>query len=170
MIEENYHNIILNTKTGNQLLELLIEIVKSETWKEDVEKHKQNNRHGNYYFHNDVNGNSRDYVFIIFPNEGSDAQPTNAYVDFHKKPSKWKDLQQYVADPQFPVIRQKFLTQNLIGNDYTDEHYRANVLLNFEIARRVEVEPESYPITRQMTRCAINEVMNSTRETYATQV
>ena len=159
----NDYNYNIYEKNGEQLLEELINLVESERWYQGQ----------NYYFHaypsaSIVVPNPRNYCFIIYP-KNPIRQVRNAYLDFHKIPSSWDDLEDVVNDIEFPEFWQEFLEEQIGSKRFTDRYIIACVLLCFEIARRASFE-EDYPLTREMIQDAIDEVMEAPMETYGDQV
>ena len=162
----NDYNYNIYENNGEQLLEELINLVENKPWDQG--------RHTNYYFHaypsaSTVVPNPRNYCFIIFPKENSIHQIRNAYLDFHKIPSSWDDLEDVVNDIEFPEFWQEFLEEQIGSKRFTDRYIIACVLLCFEIARRASFE-ENYPLTREMTQDAIDKVMEAPMEIYGDQV
>ena len=157
-INENNYN--LHGETGENLKEVLIHIVDKKIWEESI----------TYFFHDSAQTNIiwKNYCFYIKPNPQS-IQVRSGILDFHKKPSRWIDLKKFVIDSGFPKFWKNFLTEKINGKNFTDQKIIACVLLCFEIARRV-FPKENYPITRKMTRDAIDEVMEASTETYTKKV
>ena len=158
--ESNYN---LHGETGENLKAVLIHIVDKKKWEESI----------TYFFHdfNDsaqTNRNWKNYCFYITP-DPQFIQVKSGILDFHKKPSKWIDLKKVVKDFGFPKFWKNFLTEKINGKNFTDPKIIACVLLCFEIARRVYPK-ENYPITRKMTRDAIDKVMEASTETYTEKV
>lgn len=92
---------------------------------------------------------------------------------FSGKDSQWSDPVDEVKNFEFPRLRNQFLKEKLGGKTILEENgtMRAIVLLCFEVARRVRVNKTLYPIAREETIEAINEVMRTAgKEEYKTKV
>jgi len=99
------------------------------------------------------------------------AQPGNGYLEFHQLENSkvtWKSLSSCITESDFPERRRCFLRNHLDQVDFSDVNTAVDVLLCFEIARRVETE--HYPITRRETEKAIDAVMTLEGNHYQQQV
>ena len=92
MQDLNYYNYNLHGMSGNDLKNLMIDLVEDKRWKE-----KQT-----YFFYNfkpdsdsDKIPDVEDYCFKInaTPTEN---QPGSGHIDFHQEPSSWSALEKYV--------------------------------------------------------------------------
>lgn len=162
----NYYNRNLYDVTGSHLTETLIELAEDERW--------QNK--DTYYFYNffptHVSDQSLDpenscFKLIAQPTHN---QPGSGRIYFHGEDPSWKDLEEFVQDSAFREIWKNYKSNELKGKDFTDPNDQACVLLSYEIARRVKVDPELYPVTREQTIEAIDKVMSTTGGEYPNMV
>ena len=107
-----------------------------------------------------------DECFTIKPNPTRN-QPGNGLVEFSTFKPSWKNLYFFVSNNRFPEKRQSFL-QNKLSDLSFDANLFANILMSFEIARRVEVN--TYPLNREQTAEAIDVVMASSQSHYPNKV
>ena len=91
-------------------------------------------------------------------------QPGNGVVkfldlhDYHYMGYSHKYLKDVYHYRDFPQLRTDYLQRDL-GNVEEDKTLAANVLFSFEIARRVDEEEKTYPLTRSEVEEAIKYVM-----------
>ena len=172
--------------TGDEFQNYLAGLVRSPEWKPGNQFHfyldidDDKNAHGDDRSNHsddrsshsdDVEKDKNSAVLSITPNK-TYSQPGNGYVEFHQLAATvrqdWELLSPWLKKEDFPSQRQAFLQKKLDQFDFSDFTTAVNVLLCFEIARRVETE--YYPITLKETENAIDIVMNSPKIQYQPQV
>ena len=141
--------------TGRELQEVFNDLIGGKYWRRNV------------IFEFSI---KREDYFTIKPNPTRN-QPGNGLVEFsnlnsYSKPS-WRSLYFVVSNNRFPEKRQSFL-QNKLSDLPFDANLFANILMSFEIARRVKVN--TYPLSREQTAEAIDVVMASSQSDYPTKV
>ena len=155
----------LNGFTGETLQNFLVNQVDSNNWIEEIK----------YEFYLSQNNHRRKKPsFTILP-KPTENQPGNGLVKFlnlHKddyKGYRHKDLEDVYHNRDFPQSREKYL-QNDLKDEEEDRILAANVLLSFEIARRVDEEEETYLLTRSEVKKAIENVMSLEERNYDKKV
>ena len=162
----DYYHYNLHGRSGNDLKDVMIDLVEDKRWKKNQ----------TYFFYNfipsgdfDEIPESEDYCFKIDA-KWTKNQPGSGYIDFHQKPSTWSALKKYVEKPTFPNSWRDYSDNVLNKTNFTEPYNIANVLLSFEIARRVKISSDLYPVTRSMTETAIDMVMSFQEKIYPKQV
>ena len=157
--------VCLDGLTGSTLEDFFIELVDGKKWEEEIR----------YEFHQTRN-NERPMKasFRISPNPTRD-QPGNGLVDFKNlevqdyEGHSHKALSSTYYDRDFSQSRKKYLQCDLRDVE-EDETLAANVLLSFEVARRVDEKEKTYPLTRSEVKEAIKHVMSLGGEQYDQKV
>ena len=158
--------VCLDDFTGKTLQDFLVNQVDSKNWNED----------NTYEFYQCRNAKKRPKktvpTFKIEPKPTSN-QPGNGMVEFLNE-SKYRSyrhvtLSRVYRQTDFPQLRADYLRSNL-GNVEEDKVLAANVLLSFEIARRVDEREKKYPLTRSEVEEAIKYVMSLEGAQYTQKV
>ena len=156
----------LNDFTGQTLQEFLINEVDNK-WVVNQEKV--------YKFYQTQHQNREDkQTFTIQVAGIPDSQPGNGKVEFRKSDGNYyghthRYLYEEYSSADFPELRKKYLDDNL-GNVAEDNILAANVLLSFEVARRVQSEDHTKLLTRSEVAEAIKRVMTFSEDVYSAKV
>ena len=155
----------LNGFTGETLQNFLVNQVDSNNWNEKMK----------YEFYlSQNNDRQKKASFTILP-KPSKNQHGNGFVefldlyDYNYKGYRHQNLEDVYHQRDFPQSRENYL-QNDLKDVKEDRILAANVLLSFEIARRVDEEEETYPLARSEVKEAIDYVMSLKRKKYDEKV
>ena len=157
----------LNNFTGQKLQDFLIQEV-DNNW---VANHGKVYK---FYQSQHQNRENKQSFTIEVTGTPKDSQPGNGLVTSRKSdgtyyPHSHDYLYKEYSSANFPQLRKDYLENNL-GNVAEDDTLAANVLLSFEVARRVQSEDHTNCLTRSEVAVAIERVMTCSGDVYFSKV
>ena len=158
----------LNNFTGQKLQDFLIHEV-DNNWVANEGKVYE------FYQSQHQNRENKQTFTIEVTGAPDNLQPGNGLVTSRKSDGTYYQhsydylLHKEYSSANFPQARKEYLGNNL-GNVVEDDTLAANVLLSFEVARRVQSEDHTKFLTRSEVAEAIERVMICTGTVYSSKV
>ena len=164
--KNHYHKI--NGLKGRDLQTKIAKQVDGSNWKSG---------HAHYFYSSSCSsrtqgrGRGKQAAVVIKPNP-TRKQPGNGVVTIRNEANRWSDLKPVVKSKKFPESRAKYLDTPISSSSFKTGSSKANVLMDFEIARRKPMKSgeSSYPLTRSQVKKGISAAVSHPHQNYSKKV
>ena len=116
-------------------------------------------------------GRGKQAAVVIKPRPTQN-QPGNGIVKIRGKTPSWSKFKPVVKNKKFPKSRKKYLNTPISSSSFKTKSSQANVLLDFEIARRKPMKSgkSSYSLTRRQVKKGISAALSHSGRSYSKKV
>ena len=164
--KNHYHNI--KGLKGKHFQTKIAKQVDGSNWKSG---------HAHYFYSSSCSsrtqgrGRGKQPAVVIKPNP-TRKQPGNGVMKIRNKTPSWSDLKPVVKNKKFPKSRKKYLNTPISSSSFKTKSSQANVLLDFEIARRKPMKSgkSSNSLTRRQVKKGISAALSHPGQNYSKKV
>ena len=166
--EPDHKHYIYGLK-GKKFQEVMTEQVNGDNWKAGRSHHFYS------YPKSSQTQDPDETVVVSITSHPTDNQPGNGLVKFiegnNSKALPWSALKPDLKNKDFPESRARYLDTPIDENTFQTDIGKANVLLDFEIARRKRISRKGfYPLTRSQVKKGISAALSHPDEDYSHKV